>query len=59
VADPLVGGKIAGRAVTFQVTGADGIPLDAWLRVSADGQTMEGQGKHRAAFGLTFKRTGR
>ena len=56
---PLREGRIAGRAVTFHAMGADGIPLHADLTVSADGQTMTGQGRHRAAFGLTFTRAGR
>jgi len=52
-------GRIAGRAVTFHAVGADGIPLHANLRVSADGRTLTGQGRHRAAFALTFTRDGR
>ncbi|MBI3706539.1 MAG: hypothetical protein HY246_02460 [Proteobacteria bacterium] len=53
---PLVSGRVSGRSVTFRVIGADGITLDSRLTVSRDGKTMEGQGQHRAAFGLTFVR---
>lgn len=53
---PLVNGRIAGRTVTFRTVGADGMPLDAELRLSGDGTALEGQGRHRAAFGLKFTR---
>ena len=53
---PLRNGKIAGRAVSFRVDGADGVAMDADLRVGADGRTMTGQGRHRAMFGLSFSR---
>ena len=56
-----VAGTWTGRCFDcpVRVMGADGIPLDASLRVSADAQSMSGQGKHRSAFGLTFTRAGR
>ncbi len=55
---PLVTGKISGRSVGFRVIGADGMALDSTLTLSRDGQTMEGQGRHRATFGLSFSRAG-
>lgn len=55
---PLVTGKISGRSVSFRVIGADGMALDSTLTLSRDGQTMEGQGRHRASFGLSFSRAG-
>jgi hypothetical protein len=56
---PLLSGTVAGRTVTFQTRGADGVNFDATLRVGDDGQTMDGQGQHRSAFGLSFSRAGR
>lgn len=55
---PLSDGKVIGRSVTFRVMGADGVPLVARLALSDDGQILDGQGQHRAAFGLTFRRIG-
>jgi hypothetical protein len=55
---PLVAGKVAGRSVTFEMRGADGTAFEARLRVSGDGKTLEGNGRHRAGFGLTFTRSG-
>lgn len=55
---PLVTGKISGRSVSFRVIGADGMALDSSLTLSRDGQTLEGQGRHRASFGLSFSRAG-
>ena len=55
---PLLNGRITGRSVSFRVVGADGIPMEAELRVSGDGRSLEGQGRHRAGFGLSFTRTG-
>jgi hypothetical protein len=54
----LMAGKVEGRTITFRVIGADGIPLDSSLTVGSDGTTMEGTGRHRAAFGLSFVRAG-
>ena len=56
---PLLEGKVAGRRVTFRTRGADGVPFFADLTVSDDGQAMDAQGRHRAAFGLKFIRASR
>lgn len=56
---PLVDGRISGRTVTFQATGADGVPLVATLTVAGDGTTMAGNGRHRSGFGLGFSRAAR
>lgn len=55
---PLAAGKVVGSAVTFETVGRDRVPLVVNLRVSGDGKTMTGQGRHRAPFGLSFTRTG-
>jgi hypothetical protein len=55
---PLWNGKIAGRTVSFETVGRDRVPFVADLRVSGDGKSMTGTGRHRAAFGLGFTRTG-
>ena len=53
---PLLGGKVTGDLVTFQVKGEDKVLLEANLRVSADGATMRGQVVHRTVFFVTFTR---
>lgn len=53
---PIVGGKVSGNQLSFQVKGDPG---DLWyvdVRVKSDGKTMEGTGNYRGSFGLRFTR---
>lgn len=57
---PLLGGKVTGPLVTFQVKIDDRerALIEANLRVSNDGRTMRGQMIHRSIFFVTFTRMG-
>lgn len=53
---PLRNGKVAGRRVTFETMGADGVAFVADLTVSGDGKTMDGHARHLAGFPVSFRR---